>query len=43
MPGDREQCLAAGANDHLAKPIDIDRLFALIRRWLPPRGEAPAP
>ncbi|MEO0034283.1 MAG: hypothetical protein RLZZ501_306, partial [Pseudomonadota bacterium] len=43
MPGDREHCLAAGANDHLAKPIDIDRLFALIRRWLPPRGEAPAP
>ncbi|MFD2235550.1 response regulator [Phaeospirillum tilakii] len=43
MAGDREQCLAAGANDHLAKPIDIERLFALIRRWLPPRGEAPAP
>jgi len=40
MPGDREQCLAVGANEHLAKPIDIDRLFDLIRRWLPPRGEA---
>jgi len=39
MPGDREQCLAAGANDHLAKPIDIDRLFELIRHWLRPHGE----
>jgi len=27
--------LRAGANDYLAKPIDLDRLFSLIRVWLP--------
>ena len=29
------RCLQAGANDYLAKPIDLDRLFSLIRVWLP--------
>ena len=27
--------MKAGANDYLAKPIDLDRLFSLIRVWLP--------
>ena len=27
--------LRAGANDYLAKPIDLDRLFSLIRVWMP--------
>jgi CheY-like chemotaxis protein/CHASE3 domain sensor protein len=35
MRGDREQCLAMGASDYLSKPIDIDRLAALMRAWLP--------
>jgi len=30
---DREQCLAAGMNDHAGKPIDIDKLVAVIRHW----------
>jgi CheY-like chemotaxis protein len=35
MRDDYESCLEAGANDYLAKPIDIDKLVALIRVWLP--------
>ena len=35
MSSDREQCLAAGMNAHLAKPIDPDELFALLLKWLP--------
>ena len=35
MKDDLEQCFKAGTNDHLAKPIDLDRLFSLLRVWLP--------
>ncbi|MBF0179712.1 MAG: PAS domain S-box protein [Magnetococcales bacterium] len=35
MAGDRERCLDAGMNDHLAKPIDPDRLFEALVRWIP--------
>jgi signal transduction histidine kinase/CheY-like chemotaxis protein len=35
MRDDQERCLQAGSNDYLAKPIDLDRLFSLIRVWLP--------
>lgn len=34
MASDREQCLAAGMNDHIAKPIEPAELFASIHRWL---------
>jgi signal transduction histidine kinase/DNA-binding response OmpR family regulator/CHASE3 domain sensor protein len=32
---DQEECLKAGASDYLAKPIDLDRLFSLLRVWMP--------
>ncbi|HWV83268.1 MAG TPA: response regulator [Hyphomicrobiaceae bacterium] len=32
MDGDRQRCLEAGMNDHLAKPIDWDTLIALLNR-----------
>ncbi|MHC4320836.1 MAG: response regulator [Planctomycetota bacterium] len=34
MKGDRSKCIEAGANDYLAKPFDIDRLFSMLRVWL---------
>ncbi|MDG9923529.1 MULTISPECIES: response regulator [unclassified Pseudomonas] len=35
MKDDQERCREAGANDYLAKPIELDRLFSLIRVWMP--------
>jgi CheY-like chemotaxis protein len=35
MPEDRRRCLEAGANDYIAKPIDIDKLISLCRVWMP--------
>jgi CheY-like chemotaxis protein/signal transduction histidine kinase/CHASE3 domain sensor protein len=35
MPDDQEKCIAAGANDYMAKPIDVDKLLSLVRVWMP--------
>lgn len=35
MPGDRDKSLAAGADDYLTKPIDVDRLLAILKQYLP--------
>jgi CheY-like chemotaxis protein len=34
MKDDREKCIEAGANDYITKPVDIDRLIALMQLWL---------
>ena len=41
MAGDRERCLAAGMNDHIAKPIDIALLQQTLLHWLTRRGQPP--
>ncbi|MDF1485095.1 PAS domain S-box protein [Ramlibacter sp. H39-3-26] len=45
IAADRERCLAAGMDDHLAKPIDPAALWRALGRWIRPRpglGAAPA-
>ncbi len=34
MAGDREKSIAVGASDYITKPVDINRLFSLMRVWL---------
>lgn len=48
MAGDRELALAAGMNDHIAKPIDPAAMFLTLSRWIRPRqpeatASVPAP
>ncbi|HEY6384622.1 MAG TPA: response regulator, partial [Candidatus Acidoferrum sp.] len=38
MAHDIEQCVDAGMNDHVAKPIDPDALFTALLRWIKPRN-----
>ena len=39
LSGDRERCLEAGMNDYLHKPIEPDRLWAVLRQWITPCPE----
>ncbi|SFS48779.1 response regulator [Sphingobacterium wenxiniae] len=34
MSGDREKCLQAGAADYIAKPIDVDILMNVLKKWM---------
>jgi CheY-like chemotaxis protein len=35
LSGDRSDCLASGMDDHLAKPVRVETLRALLAHWLP--------
>ncbi len=43
MGSDQEKCLAAGMNDHIAKPIDPDKMLATLSRWIVPAHPASLP
>jgi signal transduction histidine kinase/DNA-binding response OmpR family regulator len=40
MDSDRQECLAAGMNAHVAKPIDAEKLVRTLLEWVSPRGLA---
>ncbi|MDD5388834.1 MAG: PAS domain-containing protein [Gallionellaceae bacterium] len=40
---DRQQCLDAGMDDHVAKPVDPEALYAALLKWLPERRDGSPP
>jgi signal transduction histidine kinase/DNA-binding response OmpR family regulator len=43
LAGEEERCKAAGMDDYLAKPVGLDGLRAVMKRWLPDKPEKAAP
>jgi HPt (histidine-containing phosphotransfer) domain-containing protein len=46
MAGDEAKSIKAGMDDHVTKPIDPDKLFATLQKWIRPaaeRGDSPKP
>jgi len=43
LAGEEERCKAAGMDDYLAKPVGLDSLRGVMRRWLPDKPEKGAP
>ena len=36
LSGDKEKVLESGMNDHISKPIQVDSMFATLRKWITP-------
>ncbi|MDD2236268.1 MAG: response regulator, partial [Kiritimatiellae bacterium] len=36
MEGDREKCIDAGMSDYIAKPVTMEGIYAMLRKWLAP-------
>jgi signal transduction histidine kinase/CheY-like chemotaxis protein/HPt (histidine-containing phosphotransfer) domain-containing protein len=43
LTGFRDQCLAAGMNDYVAKPFELAQLFRVLSQWIPARTPVPPP
>ena len=43
MADDRDQCLAAGMNDHITKPLDPNQMVATLAKWIVPAQPAALP
>ncbi len=41
LAGDRDKVLVAGMNDHIAKPINVDKMFQTLAKWIRPRNPNP--
>ncbi len=41
LASDREHALTSGMNDHIAKPLDVERMFETLARWIHPANPAP--
>ncbi len=41
MSGDREDCLAAGMDDYISKPVTASKLQEVLKRWLPESANMP--
>jgi two-component system, sensor histidine kinase and response regulator len=41
LGSDRQQCLDAGMDDYISKPVDLDRLGQIVDCWLPGPEDAP--
>jgi HPt (histidine-containing phosphotransfer) domain-containing protein len=42
LAGEEERCKAAGMDDYLAKPVGLEGLRQVLKRWLPDKKEEPA-
>jgi CheY-like chemotaxis protein len=43
LAGTREQCLAAGMDDYISKPVSLDKIFEILQKWLPAEHEDRGP
>ncbi|MBR9985718.1 MAG: response regulator [Desulfosarcina sp.] len=41
MQGDRAKCIEAGADDYLAKPVNLDKLTSMLKIWITPQTTDP--
>ncbi len=40
MKGARERCIDSGMNDYISKPVDVEKLRAVLGEWIPGNGTA---